>query len=231
MDDEDLIREQMEETRTALSDKLETLENKVVSTVEGASDNVTETVESVTDKVQETVASVTDTVQETVAAVKEGVREGVNAVQNMLDCKQHFQNHPWMMLGGSIVAGFALAEFLSRGERASPDAARALLPSGRGTGHRSHHGNGHQGSRGGKNGVIAGPAEPSPFQEEWQKLKGLAVGALLGALREVVVKSLPPDLGPQLTQIVDSFTRKMGGEPMPEKAVEEVEQRWQRHAS
>jgi len=220
MDDEDLIREQMEETRTSLTDKLETLENKVVSTVEGASDNVTDAVESVT-----------DTVQETVAAVKEGVREGVDAVQQMFDCKQHFQNHPWLMLGGSIAAGFVLAEFLSRG-RPTVEASRASLSPGRGgTAQRSHQGNGHQGTRAGKHAAVAAPAQsPGAFSEEWKKLKGLAIGALLGTLREVVVKSLPPDLGPQLTEIVDSFTRKMGGEPVPEKVAEEAEP-WQRHAS
>jgi len=230
MDDEDLIREQMEETRTSLSDKLETLESKVVSTVEGASDNVTETVESVTDKVQETVASVTDTVQETVAAMKEGVRDGVNAVQHMFDCKQHFQNHPWLMLGGSVAAGFVLAEFLSRGTP-SVEAQRPSLPSRGGMGQRSHQGNGHHQMRATKNGATsATPESPGAFHEEWEKLKGLALGALFGTLREVVVKSLPPDLGSKLRDIADSFTRKIGGEPMPEEAVNEMEP-WQRRAS
>jgi len=45
MENEDVIRQQMEDTRTSLTEKLETLEDKLVSTV-------TETKAAITDTVQ-----------------------------------------------------------------------------------------------------------------------------------------------------------------------------------
>ena len=77
MENEDVIREQMEDTRTSLTEKLETLESQVASTVQGATTNVAETVEAV----KETVEAVKDTVQQTVTTVKESVEETICAVK------------------------------------------------------------------------------------------------------------------------------------------------------
>jgi len=55
----------MDETRAALTDKVEALENRVVSTVESATAAVSETVAEVKSAVTDTVHSVTETVQET----------------------------------------------------------------------------------------------------------------------------------------------------------------------
>jgi len=84
MENEDVIREQMEETRTSLTEKVEALEQKVVN------------------KVQET----TEAVAETVTTVKESVQESVETVKHWLDIKGHVQEHPWAMVGGSLAVGF-----------------------------------------------------------------------------------------------------------------------------
>ena len=75
MENEDLIRKKMEETRTSLTEKLETLEEQVAGTVQGATAAVSDTVETVKDSVEETVSTVKDTVQETVGTVKDTVQE------------------------------------------------------------------------------------------------------------------------------------------------------------
>jgi hypothetical protein len=48
----ELIRDQMAQTRTALTEKLEALEDVVLGTVEGTTRSVTETVEAVQEAVQ-----------------------------------------------------------------------------------------------------------------------------------------------------------------------------------
>src|SRR5438105_8802525 len=112
MENEDVIRDQMEDTRTSLTEKLETLEKKVASTVESATSNVAETVEAVKETVQETVSTVKDTVQDTVCTVKSTVREGVGAVKDAFDICGHVERHPWVMLGGSIAVGYVLGRLL-----------------------------------------------------------------------------------------------------------------------
>jgi len=56
----------MEETRASLTEKLGTLEQKVVGTVENATTVVTETVDAIKETVHETVATVQDGVKDSV---------------------------------------------------------------------------------------------------------------------------------------------------------------------
>ena len=50
---------------------------------------------------------------------------------------------------------------------------------------------------------------------EIDKIKGLALGALLGTFREMLIKGMPEHMGHQLGEIINSVTEKMGGNPMP----------------
>jgi len=100
MENEELIRRQMGETREALNEKLETLEHKVARSVFA--------------------------VTETVANVQEKVTEGVESVKEAVDVKVQVDRHPWLMLGGSVLCGFVLGELLSR-EREKPSASHFTL--------------------------------------------------------------------------------------------------------
>jgi len=204
------IREQMEETRTALTEKLETLENHVVETVQGATHAVTETVENIKDSVQETVSTVKDTVEGTVTAVKETVSGSVETVKEYMDLRAWVEEYPWLMLGGSVGLGYLLGAMFPKPEpfkaeelaRVSDGPPRAHAHTRNGGQHRRRH---------------AAPAQPSwlaEFAPELSKLKALALGALFGTAREMISRSVPPHMGQQLSQIVDTITAKIGGEPM-----------------
>jgi len=106
MENEDVIRQQMEDTRTSLTEKVEALEQKVVNTV------------------QET----TDAVAETVANVKESVQESVDTVKHWLDVKGHVQEHPWTMVGGSLAVGFVAGALLPEKVPAAEAPAPAAPP-------------------------------------------------------------------------------------------------------
>jgi len=60
--DTEVIKQQMAETRTALSEKLEAVEDLVASTVKETTQTVTDTVAAVTDTVENTVQTVASTV-------------------------------------------------------------------------------------------------------------------------------------------------------------------------
>jgi hypothetical protein len=58
------------------------------------------------------------------------------------------------------------------------------------------------------------------FAPEFQKLKSLAVGTLMGMAREMVSEPLPDQMRPQAKEILDNITTKLGGEVMSREAVE-----------
>jgi len=128
----------MEETRTSLQAKLETLEQQVVNKVQDSVTAVTETVESVKAAVQDTVDTVKDTVQDTVDTVKDTVQgtvdtvrgtvqDTVDTVKSSLDISEHVQRHPWAMLLGSAAVGYVGTCLLERSWSAP---SRTALPPG-----------------------------------------------------------------------------------------------------
>jgi hypothetical protein len=203
MDNEpEVIRRDMAETRAALADKLETLENKVVGTLEGANAAVHETVETVASSVQETVATVKGTVADAVDTVKE-----------TLDLRLQVRRHPCLMTGAAVAVGYMAGSLL--GSRTSgrwqpgylhqplespwpdghrPQAMLEDLQSSRGVSHSTKH-------------KAAGL-----FAPEVAQLKGLAVGFLVGAVRDAVSEALPDSMRPKFQETLDSVTQKLGGE-------------------
>ncbi len=112
-DTAEMIREQMDETRSNLSEKLGSLEHQVSETVQSTGAAVHATVEAV---------------QETVETVTGAVQDAVHSVSNALDMRRQINRHPWLALGGSVVLGYLAAEFLARSARKSgqpPEEARS----------------------------------------------------------------------------------------------------------
>src|SRR5262249_12539708 len=89
------IHQQMMETPTALTEKLESLENQVFGSVHEA-----------TRAVSQTVASVKEAVQETVGSLKESVQETVHSVKESVNIKRQVDRHPWVMMAGSVALGY-----------------------------------------------------------------------------------------------------------------------------
>ena len=49
------------------------------------------------------------------------------------------------------------------------------------------------------------------FGDELSKLKGLALGTTFGVLRDMLTASVPEQLKPQLSDVMNNFTTKLGG--------------------
>jgi len=247
MENEDVIRDQMEDTRTSLTEKLETLEQKVASTVDSAATNVAETVEAVKETVQETVSTVKDTVQDTICTVKETVREGVGAVKDAFDIPGHVERHPWLMLGGSVALGYVVGRLVSAGMESAKFEAKGQAGQDReawehegavseSSFRRSSLGalnNGHNGhTEHPSNEQRMEPETPEKSKEgiggwlkmfapEIDKLKGLAIGALMGTLRETVSQAAPKNVQEPLVDVIDRVTEKLGGDPVPQQPPQE----------
>jgi len=227
MDDQEVIRDQMENTRTALSEKLEELENLVTAKVVDATQEVAQTVETVTGSVQETVETVKETVEETVETVKDtvegtiaAVKEGVSAVKEMLDLPAYVDRYPWIALGGSMAAGYLIGEYFSWRNARHSSRSQTTFTAREST-QAPVYTNGH-GTDGRAGTETARPKTPSWLQRlepELSKLKGLAIGMLMGTIREMVTQSTGEKVGSSLADIIDSATEKLGGTPMPADAV------------
>jgi hypothetical protein len=204
----EVTRTRMEETRASLSEKLETLEQQVVETVRGA----------------------TNAVAETVATVKDAVRDTVGTVQDTLDLRLQVRRHPWTVVVGSIALGYlgGCLLFRNRPVRSSanggsppapPDRPRSTAPpNGVVQERRSAEAGAAMQPR--PEGTPA-PAEPdwlsgihSQFGAEIAQLKGLAIGTVLSVVRDLILQSMPEQRKPELTELMDGITVKLGGHPV-----------------
>jgi ElaB/YqjD/DUF883 family membrane-anchored ribosome-binding protein len=209
----DVIREQIEETRSALTDKLETLEGQV----------------------RETVQSAKETVEDTLSNVKSSVQETVASVKQTFDLRYQVDRHPWAMLGGSFLTGFVLGNYLEgRREQERLRSARALVYPGSDLVRAPALHESLSDARPNGNGSATAPAqafaaEPSSpglfsrvlhtFEPEIERVKEVAIGAAMGILRDLAKESLPK-LAPQIDEVMDSATSKLGGQPMTGPLVE-----------
>jgi len=85
-----MIRQQIDETRSSLTDKLETLEAEVMDTVQSA---------------RATVANAQEAVADTLTSVKESVQSAKETVKRTLDIPYQVDRHPWFMMGLALVSG------------------------------------------------------------------------------------------------------------------------------
>jgi ElaB/YqjD/DUF883 family membrane-anchored ribosome-binding protein len=228
---EDIERE-MRATRSSLSEKIETLEEKVTSTVAQATEAVSSTVTKATEAVSSTVSKATEAVSSTVSSAKAAVDNTVKSVsatvanvRETFDLPEQVRRHPWMAFAGAIAAGYLLEKMCDSMIFPSADA----------------HGNGNgKSKRAAARGETPKPVprwmadsqkvpEPSPFHEEeaksegpsvmsavgehMAKLKDIAVGALFNVLRGVTVKSLGPTFAEPAGQFVDDVARSFGVTP------------------
>jgi ElaB/YqjD/DUF883 family membrane-anchored ribosome-binding protein len=219
-----VIREQMLETRTALTEKLEALQETVVNAVEGTTESVTETVQNVKDAVQDTVANVSDTVQETVETVK-----------STFDISKHVESYPWAMFGGAVALGylggrmFPSPETLARAASAVGTGAGASLSNLASNGSpgpstytsapqpaanytsaaqpAANFPSGNQGSN-----WLGGLAEA--LKPVAHQLEGMAIGALTGVIGEMAMRAVPEGFKPQLKELIEKTTTSLGGESM-----------------
>jgi len=168
------IRQQMDETKFQLSDKLESLELQV-----------SETVQQTGAAVNTTVAAV----QETVESVTEGFRDAAQSVSNAFDVRLQIERHPWIVVGGSFVLGYFLNHLLTGSPRNPievPELARARFSS--------------LPNEGNVNGEDLGELFETPTaavnsaettDPSWYYLRNIMLGAVLGIAQEAALRAVP----------------------------------------
>jgi len=219
----------MEETRSALTEKLEMLETKVADkaapvaqAVERATQatadivaDVKDTIHEVAERVKdvtETVQRVTEKMTEKVQDVTESVQETVRSVSSSFNFKAQVERHPWMVVGVAATAGCLVGNLLGR--TSTPSSSTPLPAATPSPSHAKHRREGNGWARRQESSRPEGL-----FTEELRKVKGLAIGAVLGMLRDLARSGIPGTLGAKIAEEIDSLTTRLGAEPMHEPII------------
>lgn len=217
----ELIKQQMGQTRAALTEKMETLENKVLGTVDRTAGTVSNTVELVGSTVRDTVQQVGSTVSGASRDVRAALHETVGSVRDALDVSRQIQEHPWVMLGGSVFVGYVggrLLDGLERGHLPSllslPAAPEQLLPRDSEVRER-----GESAPVPRRSGSSFLRALLDTFSPELDKLKRMALGAAMGLVRDKLGESVPTPMKENFSELMDRVTQKLGAEPPPPSAM------------
>jgi ElaB/YqjD/DUF883 family membrane-anchored ribosome-binding protein len=240
-------RQDIEEKRTAMAEKLELLEERFRDTLEETRSAVEEIVENVKGTVDDTVGVVKETVEgakSTVDNLVENVKgtmdDTATLVKKSFDLNYQIEQRPWVMLGGSVLVGWMLGNWMTRGssyQRAffergyyydydEEDDTMYTAPMRNESSHddlyeteedRKSDYDSHTRSGRPMSSSYTRPRRwsnvTSQFQEEWDALKGIAVGTLMGTLRSMVRQHMP-SVAPKLEQAINSASAKLGAEPI-----------------
>ncbi|HKI37772.1 MAG TPA: hypothetical protein VKA46_38320 [Gemmataceae bacterium] len=186
----DVIRQQIEETRSSLTEKLETLEAEVKGTVETAK----QTVESAKEAVEETLSTAKETVQETITSVKETVEQARETVRRTFDLPYQVDRHPWGMLGLSLVSGVVVGALLGGRLNSGRRLARRMSEMSAEPHRADEHGPAAAAPRPThEESVRPGFTDKltSQLGDEFEKAKDLAITALVGVVGDIARKAIP----------------------------------------
>lgn len=206
MDQEpEVIRQNIEETRSDLTRKIEVLEHEVIGTVKGTTAKVADTVENVKNTVENTVENVKDTIESTFETVRE-----------TFDLRLQTERHPWAMVGLSVGTGYVLGSLIPS-TRTLYSAAPSLSDMA-----SSSVSSSSSSAPSYQRAVSSLPPEPrqpgllsrllDQFQPEIQQLKGVAIGAAAAMVRDLLKERVPDSLQPHVQEMIHNVTQKLGGE-------------------
>ncbi|MDQ3828665.1 MAG: hypothetical protein M3361_05015 [Candidatus Tectomicrobia bacterium] len=125
---ENHIRADIEGTRTAMTEKIEMIEDRMHETMEGTQstidnviDNIKPTIDNVMDnikRVQGTVEDAKSTVDNIMETIKYTMDETIERVKYTTDLIEQVNQNPWIMFGSAILIGYVLSSMSQGGSTA-----------------------------------------------------------------------------------------------------------------
>lgn len=168
-----------------MPNELEVIQSQMDETTSSLARKLTALEDRVLGGVEGTAEAVTSTV--------ETVKDTVKHVKEALDVRKHVQERPWTMMGGAFGVGLLGGLLLPGGKRTEESPATEAAP---------------------RSPARETESEPGPLTGLFQMLRGLALGAVFQQVRDLVVRSLPPNAAPDVARWVDDFAVKMGANPL-----------------
>jgi len=102
------IRQDIEETHTAMAEKIEMIEDRVQETMEGAKSTIDNVMNNVK-RVQGTVEEAKSTIDNILDTLKQTMDETVERVKYTADLIEQVNQNPWIMFGSAILMGYVLS--------------------------------------------------------------------------------------------------------------------------
>ncbi len=145
------------------------------------------------------------------------MNEAMSSVRDALNVSRQAHEHPWLLVGGSVVAGYVggrLLDSMEGGRFPShlslPVRPEQFLPEDSEVRQRIET---EPPPR--RSGSFFLKALTDTFAPEFNKLKRVALGVAMGLMCDRISESVPPQLKGDLTDLMDRFTVKLGGQPTP----------------
>jgi len=105
----------MNDTRTAISEKVALLESHVLETIYDATSAVQESAHAVNSAVKESVGGVSAQVNQTMDHFRSSAAELSDTVKSMFNIADHVRQNPWMSIACSAASGFFVGRYLGNG--------------------------------------------------------------------------------------------------------------------
>lgn len=161
----EMVRRQMDQTKTQLAEKFESLEYQVSETVQSAGSAVNSTVEAVDDVLR--------------------------SVTNVLDLRRQIDRHPWLVLGGAAVLGYLAVGFLTAGKtktKRPPEVPFPTPPSANDTSEESERPRVDSAA----NATTDAPSRESVREgSSWDQLRETTIGALISVVPGIASHVVP----------------------------------------
>jgi len=245
----EVIQEQMDETRSALADKLGALTEKITGTVDTVQETVQNAVSNVgqtVETVEHAIEAVASSVESTVETVGETAQAAVENVKETFNIPKQFENHPWLFFGGSVLLGFVGGKIVlnmmpekdhdhGRSSYAANHMASFMKQAAEPTSQPVD--NSPQPSRGWDSSISSNGHETSTTQNQegdsWfggliqkflpdlNKVKELALGTLFATARDLVTQNLPASLKSDVQNVFNDIAEHAGGKPIQGTILEE----------
>jgi hypothetical protein len=113
------IRQDVDETRAAMTEKIEMIEGRVHETMEGAKSTIDSVMNNVK-RVQGTVEDAKVTIDSILDALKQTMDETAERVKYTTDLIEQVNQNPWIMFGSAILMGYVLSNASREGLSGSP---------------------------------------------------------------------------------------------------------------
>jgi len=102
------IRQDIEETHTAITEKIETIEHRVHETMEGTKSTIDNVMNNVK-RVQGTIEDAKVTIDSVLDTIKRTMDETVERVNYAADLIDQVNQNPWIMFGSAVLMGYILS--------------------------------------------------------------------------------------------------------------------------
>ena len=124
------IKRNLEETREAISDKIDMLESRIHQAVEGPKSTITAVMGSI-DRAKVTIEATKSTMDNGINTINRAVDEMMASVKPIADLFTQVKQDPWIMFSSAILMGYIMGS-LNRGDLFAIRRARTQVKESRG---------------------------------------------------------------------------------------------------